>query len=453
LPAVFSVFVVIVGAIGVMAAVSGSCVITVCVCGLMVIFCPSDLTAMGAAPSKGFKIPWKIAQNIKTIAAVGTVVCVLMAFSELKNWWHPRVPTCPERIVAWKFASSSDGSIYVHHPNLERELSRFIGNSGNEYIVVNGPKGAGKSTLVDHVISGFPFGVIKIKMITSVGAFYSKFSRAVCGSINTLYAEDIEFLQGILEEATMLGRLKTNLTDWVPTIVVEVDKATPHVSVHQIAREMKLLCVDGKRVCRGIIVLSDALAASALPKDPRVKMMWVDDFTVSQANKYLDLLQFLASSHNHTVQETEGCVINNNQTIRNDIFRIVGTRPIDLIRLVAETRYDQSLIYPYLTARLLECKGDLQELFDSEGSPSGAEFQHLAKKMVTSKTRSTPRTSMAGFSDLKQVASILQEHHAMLFHPTTQTYRFFSNCFASAAVDWFTENVYATSGQANVGEV
>jgi Mg-chelatase subunit ChlI len=92
---------------------------------------------------------------------------------ELKNWWYP---TCPVRIAEWSFTESSGDSIYVHHPNLEDELSEFIGNAGKEYIVVNGPKGAGKSTLVDHVISRLPFGVIELRMTDSVSDFYTQFA-------------------------------------------------------------------------------------------------------------------------------------------------------------------------------------------------------------------------------------------------------------------------------------
>ena len=81
-------------------------------------------------------------------------------------------------------------------------------------------------------------------------------------------------------------------SDWVPSVVVEVDITIADDSVQMIARGIKLLCSNSK-LCKGILVLGDALAAFAVPKDPRAKFFWLYVFTESAAHQYFDVLHYL----------------------------------------------------------------------------------------------------------------------------------------------------------------
>jgi hypothetical protein len=206
------------------------------------------------------------------------------------------------------------------HPLLEAKLAGYIAHTGDEYIVMNGPKGAGKTTLVNHIASKESSGIISLKLQkNSITDFYEAFAEQVCGSKDVFKPNSLDPL---LYTASELGRKLRSSTDWVPTptIIVEADKAVTGTSTHQIARDIILLCVDAG-VCRGIIVLSDVFAALALPQDPRVAMIRVDDFSIVQANEYLDNRGYLTHDAACRTVSANECDLNDiNRTLRQLIF-------------------------------------------------------------------------------------------------------------------------------------
>jgi hypothetical protein len=236
----------------------------------------------------------------------------------------------------------------------------------------------------------------------------------------------------VLQESIQVVRKRPRLSDWVPTLAIEVDRASSDVFVHLIARDIKLLCVD-KSVSRGIIVLNDALAGFPLPRDPHFELLWVDDFSIDQANLYFDSLGYLSDD----ISAGKDCIWNNTK-MRKNIFDELGTRPIDLIRL-DKTRHDVSLIDSYLDQRREACKRELMALFASRESPSGLEFEYLARIILNSTTLSVKASSLPKdtlFPIVDQVALVLKKRHAMIFHSPIESYGFASKCIANAAVEW-----------------
>ena len=70
-----------------------------------------------------------------------------------------------------------------------------------------------------------------------------------------------------------------------------------------------------------MIVLSDANAAFALPPDEsRQEIVWVDDFTKSEAHQYLNNSQFLMGK----------------QSKREEVFEKIGRRPGMLKKMVTK---------------------------------------------------------------------------------------------------------------------
>ncbi len=84
-------------------------------------------------------------------------------------------------------------------------------------------------------------------------------------------------------------RLHPAAIDWVPTVIAEVRTGgDQHDVIYDIATAFKALNTD-RRSCRVILVLSDADAAFGLPVDEdRQALIWIDDFTIDEAMRFLD---------------------------------------------------------------------------------------------------------------------------------------------------------------------
>jgi hypothetical protein len=386
--------------------------------------------------------PWATEKKQGLLLGAATIVVAIMGIvhNDLRAWFY-RPPRCGKLIASKNFIDFQGSDTYISQPALEKELDLFIGRPGKEYIVVNGPKGAGKSTVVHAALSRQPYGALAVSLQSYDIDVYTILANDICGKDQVWKLNEAA---SVLQDSIQIVRGRTGLIDWVPTLVVEIDRAPSDVAVHQTARDIKLLCVD-KSVCRGIIVLSDALAVLALPNDPRVELLWVDDFSINQANLYFDSLGYLKGDDASACPSTAKDCAWNSTTMREIIFAELGTRPIDLIRLIDKTRHDVSLIDGYISHRKEECERQLMALFASRESPSGQEFEYLAREILKSSTLGVkasrvPRATL--FTNVERGCVVLKAHHAMLFHSPTGTYRFASKCIANAAVEWHkTQNV------------
>jgi hypothetical protein len=368
-------------------------------------------------------------------SVIGTIIGVFAI--GIPFFWKDlyfNVPTCAQLIASKNFVPSEIGETsYIEKPALESLLSSFIGHLGIVYAVLHGPKGSGKSSVVQKVISSQPFGVISLLLDDTNSNLYAAFAKKVCGIRNEVwYFDDVA---DVLRSAIVIaGKTKKVPFDWVPTLVVEVEMSATHHSVNEIARHVKVLCSD-EELCRGVIVLNDALAASALPNDPgRTKMIWVDDFSESQANSYFDKRGYLLGSDCVNVSRNECTTA---ATLRKHIFDTIGTRPTILSRAIGETQHNLSLIEPFLDGLLADCQRVLVNLFYSKGSPSGLEFKALANLILESPTLSVhqadPKRMVIFPYPVDVAVNILEKYHAMLFHSPTSSYRFVSQCSAIAA--------------------
>jgi energy-coupling factor transporter ATP-binding protein EcfA2 len=98
------------------------------------------------------------------------------------------------------------GDVYIRHP-AEASLSSLIGHKGGQYVVVVGPRGCGKSTLVQHTIASSPIGVIPVSMNKNFTDLYGAISRKI-GS--TGHDWDIDYMKTLFND-TILQSLARNL--------------------------------------------------------------------------------------------------------------------------------------------------------------------------------------------------------------------------------------------------
>ena len=194
----------------------------------------------------------------------------------------------------------SKAQAIVPRPGLAEVLT-LLGN--HSYLIVEGPRGCGKTTGVLLALSGKP-GVLRVEMTSEADACVEIAKALRMPDAPTM---TLTMLEDVLRKANEAAKGAR------PTIVVEFarDPEREEYGKEQVS-VLKKVCVD-KGLANVVIVLSDADAAYAMPKDfARQKKIWVDDFTQVDAHMFLDKLGAPEP--------------------RDELFYQVGTRPMQLLR-------------------------------------------------------------------------------------------------------------------------
>ena len=195
----------------------------------------------------------------------------------------------------------SKAQAIIPRPGLAEALAAHLEKSA--YLIVEGPRGCGKTTGVLLALSGKP-GVLRVKMTGKADA---------CVAIATALrmpdagAMTLTMLEDVLRKANEAAKGER------PTIVVEFarDAKRDEYGKDQVG-VLKEVCAD-KGLANVVIVLSDADAAFAMPEDiARQEKVWLDDFTQVDADTFLDKLGAPQA--------------------RDELFYQVGTRPMQLVR-------------------------------------------------------------------------------------------------------------------------
>jgi len=233
-------------------------------------------------------------EQLRWLTVVGVVTAVAGvagATVAVLNWWQARPETIANNAADVLLKSKVDDSMELREalkkeeimarPGLAEALTLLGGEK--KYMIVEGPRGSGKTTGVLLALSGKP-GVLRVKMTSEAVACVeiAKALRIPDGVANAM-------TQTMLED--VLHKAKKAAKGACPTIVVEFNRnaesdgyGKEQVSV------LKEVCVD-KRLVNVVIVLSDADGAFAMPKDhARQRKIWVDDFNEVDAHTYLDKL-------------------------------------------------------------------------------------------------------------------------------------------------------------------
>ena len=153
-------------------------------------------------------------------------------------------------------------------------------------IVVTGPRGSGKSTLVQRYLAG-KGGVVRIVLNTQSSFSEEKFAENVMETIGVSYAQSGTNVMALLSLA--LRRLRKSQEE-LPIIVVETDHRCKPGELRSLLILMKQYGADQKLI-RPIIVLSSSTSAFGLTINEvelRSRYFHVDDLTDEQCLEYVE---------------------------------------------------------------------------------------------------------------------------------------------------------------------
>jgi hypothetical protein len=307
------------------------------------------------------------------------------------------------------------------------------------YMVVAGPRGCGKSTLVLDALEGRK-GVIveRFGSESDTRAMFSTLLRSVQASYDGISTErDVQRL--------FLDVQRKHFADdptWRPTIVAEIDRGMKDDVIVEVSKAMKRLGAD-LGAAHVILVLSDANAAFALPDDPaRQEILWVEDLNEREAHALFDHYKFFErrTHGNGSVVECDS-----NAALRSRVFNTVGTRAADLIQAMTKAKtiggngneYDTKKVEEYIETRLAQASATVEHLVTVRSplrEASGVAFSRLLKEILKNGDSGVSvRDADQYLVAPDEAARIFSRYHAIQYHYPTRTYRFHSVAHQRAA--------------------
>lgn len=313
--------------------------------------------------------------------------------------------------------SDDAGKRFVERPAHTKQVTKYLADAGDDYLVVMGPRGCGKSALINHALANVDRPVVQLQIggASDLNASCKTCVRALGGNADHIdtYNDFVKLLAELPH--TPVGK---------PVVLIDVNIATSSATVlKNISTFAKALTMDSE-VAYCIIVLSDAGAVFGLANDPqRQRALWVDDLTRVEAHEFWNKRGFLLG-------EASMCR-------REVFFSRCGTRAALLTQAVNRT---DSELETVMAEYEMDAATSLKDLITVKGhtaEESGPAFGKLVKKMLESPKLGVPQEEADEFLVAPDLSTaVLKRYHALLFHIPTHSYQFYSVAHHLAAEKW-----------------
>ena len=365
------------------------------------------------------------------VAVLAFVVGVPATIGPWRDLWCDTECRAVEAVYAERnFTILAEGR-YHRRAVEEAELAAFFRSSlkNNRYLIVVGPRGCGKSTVVRAATSG-QHGVIHTSFAT--GTKLDQAYNLLLAEIGVSdYAVSNEKAVAKLFRKVQQQKVPNDPT-WRPIVVVEFDRGVEDNLIATFTPSLKKLGTD-EQAAHVVLVLSDANAVFALkPDEGRQHFLWVGDLTVDEANDVLDRFGHLHCHHADNATAT-------NCTLRARIFEQLGTRMLDVVAAAAHLNVEA-----YIQQRISLAVGHFNGL-TSPKRPVGADFARLVCALLEDPQHHVSDDVATTFLPSPEEATkYLKAHHALLFHTPSRTWQFYSVAHLNAAKVW------SSSGKCNL---
>jgi len=311
----------------------------------------SDKIAIASQKIVGAAKEWisgSVAKLIISGSAAGLVggglLFCMQYYSSLKEAGRDLMSILPHAIEKKKISDELVKLIegtFIRRPKLTEKILEFANidrknqpkKPVENYLVVYGPKGAGKTTAVTHALADRD-GVVFIQLTgaDSKDAILGQLVMEILGKNEVDTFKPLLLLQKALLQCPV-----------TPVIIFDVERgnsAEQFAGLHAVRSVAKSLA----GYCNPIIVLSEANAALEFGKDTdREKFLFVGEMSREEAK---ELLQAMSS----TLSETE----------MNKVFDMIGTLPITLKKLTDEVGPNKMTLDDFIEGELKLARRDLK---------------------------------------------------------------------------------------------
>ncbi len=216
---------------------------------------------------------------------------------------------------------------------------------------------------------------------------------------------------------------------WVPTIIVEIDGKAKEDTIAAMAKQLKIVASDNE-AARVMLVLSDANAQFALPGDrARQKILWVGDLSETEARAVMEKHNFVATEEQKQL-----------------IFRRVGTRVADLVRLIRDVQKEEvASVEAAVDAEVADAKRAISKLLELgflPNDPNKIEFKKIFDALLKSPS-GVRVTSFSGATSIPEsCGAYFKRFHAFSYYNPDDKYVFYSAAHAEAAKELRAEGKY-----------
>ncbi len=260
----------------------------------------------------------------KSIASDGHRVAVRM------KWIAEEV--IPPKLLQSSLLSSKAGDKYIERPALKSQLDYAMSADIDGYWIVYGPKGEGKSEIVEH-------NAINRSAVVKVVVSNAGTKEEVIASIMTKltveggYNLDIDALKSVLKTCKSKG--------FTPLIIYEIER-------DKVAHQGAIVAAKGLAkaltgYCRSILVLSEANAVLEFTEDKaRERFIFIGEMTRHEASKLL---------------KSRGAKFNKEEMTY--VFDNIGTVPQRLIQLIEKVYSENMSLAEYVNGVLDDAMDDL----------------------------------------------------------------------------------------------